>query len=239
MRRQLYNSFSTHYHMQKRQYTALRKACSINDRIFSEIVNHFSFRTEHEIALYIRKRFRDHHVKPAYPPLVANNNQIIHPKPRKKRLQRGWLLLDFGCKVAGYCSDMTRTLFLGRATKEELALYAIILRCQLRCIRFAKPGITGSDLDIYARTLLSKYKPYFRHALGHGVSKKIHDLPKISVTSSDVLHQGDFFTIEPGIYFKTKHAEVGIRIEDTLLLRKKPEILTRSSKRLIEIPFSH
>ena len=108
--------------MKKRQqYRALQKACSINDKIFSEIVHNFHFRTEHELALFIRKRFRDFGVKPAYSPIVANNNQIIHPKPRKKRLQRGWLLLDFGCKVRGWCSDMTRTLFLGRPTKKERA----------------------------------------------------------------------------------------------------------------------
>lgn len=225
--------------MQKRQYQALKKACAINDIIFSDIIRNFSFHTEHELALFIRKRFRDLGVKPAYPPIVTNNNQIIHPKPREKSLQRGWLLLDFGCKVAGYCSDMTRTIFLGKATKEERSLYDLILQCQQKSIRFAKPGMTGSDLDIYSRTLLGKYKPFFRHALGHGVSKKIHDLPRISVTSADALKRGDFFTIEPGIYFKTKTKEIGIRIEDTLLMRKQPEILTLSPKRFIEIPFFH
>lgn len=225
--------------MQKRQYQALRAACAINDKIFSEIVHSFSFKTEHALALFIRKRFRDFKVKPAYPPIVANNNQIIHPKPRKKRLETGWLLLDFGCKVNGYCSDMTRTLFLGKATNEERSLYDLVLRCQMRSIRFAKPGITGSDLDVYSRTLLGKYKPYFRHALGHGVSKKIHDLPRISVTAPDVLKTGDFFTIEPGIYFKLKDKEVGIRIEDTLVMREqKPEILTLAPKKFIELSFS-
>ena len=225
--------------MQKNQYQALRQACAINDGIFSEIVDNFHFRTEHELALFIRKRFRDFKVKPAYAPIVANNNQIIHPKPRKKPLQKGWLLLDFGCKVNDYCSDMTRTLFLGNATKEERALYAVVRTCQAKCVRFAKPGITGSDLDIYSRVQLGKYKPYMRHALGHGVSKKIHDLPRISVTGADVLKSGHFFTIEPGIYFKKKDQEVGIRIEDTLIMRKKkPEILTLAPKHFIAIPFS-
>lgn len=223
--------------MHKRQYQALRQACTINDKIFSEIVHNFHFRTEHELALFIRKRFRDFNVKPAYPPIVANNNRIIHPKPRKKKLQRGWLLLDFGCKVHGWCSDMTRTLFLGTPAKEEKKIYEIIRLCQQKSIQFARPGITGSDLDIYARTLLGKYKPFMRHALGHGVSKKIHDLPKVSVTSADVLKQGDFFTIEPGIYFKAKNTEVGIRIEDTLVMRQKPEVLTLASKRFITIPY--
>lgn len=223
--------------MHKRQYQALRQACAINDQIFSEIIKHFTFRTEHELALFIRKRFRDHGVKPAYSPIVANNNQIIHPKPRKKPLQRGWLLFDFGCKVDGWCSDMTRTVFLGKASKAERILYEIVLACQKKCVHFAKPGITGSDLDIYSRIQLGKYKPYMRHALGHGVSKKIHDAPKISVTSSDILKTGHIFTIEPGMYFKTQHQEVGIRIEDTLVMRKKPEMLTKAPKKFIELPF--
>ena len=224
--------------MGKRQLKALKKACAINDKIYAEIIKHFDFKTEHEVALYIRKRFRDFKVKPAYPPIVANNNHIIHPKPRKKPLERGWLLLDFGCKVDGYCSDMTRTFFLGKATREEKTLYDLILQCQLHCVRFAKPGITGADLDIHARVLLGKYKPFMRHALGHGVSKKIHDLPRISVTASDVLKVGHFFTIEPGIYFKTKDREVGIRIEDTLLMKKhKAEPLTKAPKKFIEVPW--
>ncbi|MDP1694254.1 MAG: M24 family metallopeptidase [Candidatus Woesearchaeota archaeon] len=226
--------------MQKRQYLALKQACAINDKIFSEIVHDFHFKTEHELALFIRKRFREHGVKPAYPPIVANNNQIIHPKPRKKPLQRGWLLFDFGCKVGDWCSDMSRTVFLGKATKEERGLYEIVRKCQAKCVRFAKPGITGSDLDIYSRVLLGKYKPYMRHALGHGVSKKIHDSPRISVTSPDVLKTGHFFTIEPGIYFKTQDQEVGIRIEDTLVMhKKKPEVLTLAPKHFIAISFSH
>lgn len=222
--------------MQKRQYQALQRACAINDKIFSEILHNFHFKTEHELALFIRKRFRDFGVKPSYPPIVANNNSIIHPKPRKKPLQRGWLLFDFGCKVNTWCSDMSRTIFLGKATAAEQSLYELIQTCQAKCVRFAKPGITGSDLDIYSRVQLGNYKPYMKHALGHGVSKKIHDAPKISVTSADVLKKGHFFTIEPGIYFKNKDQEVGIRIEDTLVMKNKPEILTRAPKHFIEIP---
>lgn len=222
--------------MNHKQYTSLVKACSINDAIFLEIINNFDFRTEYDVAFYIKERYRDFKVKPAYPPIVANNNLIIHPKkPRKQKLKRGWLLLDFGCKVKGYCSDMTRTIFLGKATREERKLYEVVRKTQAKCINFARPGITGSDLDIYSRNKLGKYKPYMRHALGHGVSKKIHDDPKISVTSADILKEGDFFTIEPGIYFKGKDKEVGIRVEDTLVMRRRPEILTQSPKHLIEI----
>ncbi|MBI1972448.1 M24 family metallopeptidase [Candidatus Woesearchaeota archaeon] len=218
------------------KYTSLKQACAINDRIFSEIVKHFTFRTEQEVALYIRKRFRDFGVKPAYPSIVANNCMNIHPKPRKKRFQHGFLILDFGAKVNGYCSDMTRTLFLGKATKEEKQLYDLIRSCQQKSIRHVKTGMLGCDLDLYARTLLEDYKPYFKHALGHGVSKKIHDKPLVSVTSADVLKEGDFLTIEPGIYFKKQGKEVGIRIEDTLYVGRNIEVLCKSQKHFICLP---
>lgn len=223
--------------MKRDKYASIKQACFINDQIFKEIITHFSFRTERDVAHYIRKRFRDFHVKPAYPPIVANNHMIIHPKPRKKKLERGWLLLDFGCKYNTWCSDMTRTIYLGKATSKEKKLYALVLQSQVKTARQIKRGILGCDLDIHARHLLGDYKPFLKHAVGHGVSTKIHDLPRISVTSSDRVKRGDVITIEPGIYFKTKDKAVGIRIEDSIFVGKRVEILTRSPKHLIEIPF--
>lgn len=213
---------------------SIKKACGINDIIFSEIVNEFNFKTEKEISNYIKKRFRHFKVKQAFPSLVANNNKIIHPKPRNKKLENGFLILDFGCKMNGYCSDMTRTIFFGKASKYEKMLYNLILNCQEKCIKKLKIGYPYCDLDIYARGLLKNYKQYFIHSLGHGVSKKIHDLPRVSVVSNDKVRKGEVITIEPGIYFKDKK-EVGIRIEDTIYVGSKIEVLSKSKKNLIEI----
>src|SRR3989344_2830846 len=99
---------------------SIKKACEINDIIFKEIINNFNFKTEKNVDKYIKKRFKQFKVKQAYKPIVANNYSKIHPVPRNKKLTRGFLLLDFGCKYNDYCSDMTRTIFLGTPHKEEI-----------------------------------------------------------------------------------------------------------------------
>lgn len=213
---------------------SIKKACEINDVIFKEIINNFSFKTEKDVDNFIRKRFHDFKVKQAYPPIVANNNSIIHPKPRNKKLQRGFLLLDFGCKYNDYCSDMTRTLFLGIPDNREKMIYNLVLNCQNKCIKKLKINYPYCDLELYARILLKNYKQYFLHSLGHGVSKKIHDLPRVSIVSGDKVKKNQIITIEPGIYFKDKK-DVGIRIEDTIYIGNKIEILSKSNKKLIAL----
>ena len=209
----------------------IKKACLINDIIFKDVIRNFNFKTEKDIDKYIRKRFKDFKVKQAFPPIVANNNSKIHPKPRNKKLQRGFLILDFGCKYKGYCSDMTRTIFLGNPNKHDKMLYNLILNCQKKCIKKLKINYPYCDLDIYARILLKQYKPFFMHSLGHGVGKKVHDQPKINSISTDKVKRNNIITIEPGIYFKN----IGIRIEDIIYIGNKVEILTKSPKNLISI----
>ena len=215
------------------KYSNIQKACEIDDLIFDEIVNDFHFKTEREIADYILKRFKQLKVKPAFPSIVANNNWEIHSKPRKIKLERGFLILDFGCKINGYCSDMTRTLFLGKPSSAERKIYGIVLKCQIDSIKNIKLDGSYKQLDWDARKLLGKYKKYFVHSLGHGVGKKIHESPRIGLKSEDVVKMGEVITIEPGIYLPGKF---GIRIEDTLYFGKKVEVLTKSSKNLIALP---
>ncbi|QQG38642.1 MAG: aminopeptidase P family protein [Candidatus Woesearchaeota archaeon] len=221
------------------KYKSIKRACEINDVIFNEIVNNFDFKTEKDIERYIKKRFKDFKVKQGYSPIVANNNVIIHPKPRNKGLKRGFLLLDFGSKYNDYCSDMTRTIFIGKANNYERKLYNLILNCQKKCLKKIKLGIPYCDLEIYSRILLKEYKPYFKHSLGHGVDKKVHANPRVSLLSKDKAIKGDVITIEPGIYFEHKGKQIGIRIEDTIYVGNKIEVLCNSSKRLIEVQLKH
>jgi len=120
--------------------SCIAKACQITDSIFKEIFTNFDFKTEKDIERFILKRFRQLKVKQAYPPIVANNTAIIHAKPRNKKLSRGFLVLDFGCKYKGWCSDITRTMFIGTPTKQERKLYNLILNCQKKSIKKVKPG---------------------------------------------------------------------------------------------------
>lgn len=216
------------------KYTSIKKACAITDIIFKEIVTDFHFKTEKDIERYILKRFRDFKVKKAYPPIVANNYAIIHAKPRNKKLTKGFIVLDFAAKVNGYCADMTRTIYFGKASATEEKLYHLVRRCQQRSVANVKAGVPCCDLDVHARVMLGPYKRFFSHSLGHGVSKKIHDDPKISPASKDVLKATDIITIEPGIYIKDGKKEFGIRIEDTIDVGSRKS-LTTATKRLLEI----
>ncbi len=216
--------------------SSIKRACEINDLIFNEIVNDFNFRTEKDLAKYILKRFRDFGVKKAYDPIVANNNSVIHAKPRNKRFSRGFLVLDFGCKVNGWCSDMTRTIFIGKASFEERKLYSLILNCQKKCASKVRAGVSCFDLEVLSRKFLGNYRKYYTHRLGHGIGKKVHEKPDFGSLSIDVLKEGDFVTIEPGIYIKDKNRNFGIRIEDTLYVNKTGrEVLCHASKNFIEV----
>ena len=215
--------------------SCIAKACEITDSIFKEIFTNFNFKTEKDVEKFILKRFRDHKVKPAYPPIVANNNATIHAKPRNKKFSRGFLVLDFGCKYNGWCSDITRTLFVGKPSKKEKKLYNLVLNCQKKCIKKVKVGASCADLDIHSRVLLKEYKRFYNHALGHGVGKKVHTSPTLRPTSPEFLKKGDIITIEPGIYIKNKKEELGIRVEDTLYVGKKVEVLSKVTRRLVEV----
>ncbi len=209
------------------------RACKVNDTIFREIIDKFdSFKTEKDIEVYILMRFRDQGMGSSYPPIVANNNSVIHAKPRKRKLSRGFLVLDFGAKCGGMCSDMTRTLFIGKANKKERDLYKLVKDCQWKCVGKVKLGVSCKSLHTYSRKLLKGYVKYFPHALGHGVGSKVHRKPRISIKSDEVISEG-FITIEPGIYIKSKN--LAIRVEDTLYVGKKVEVLSKASRKLIEV----
>ncbi len=215
---------------------SIRKACEINDLIFREIVENFNFKTEKKLTSYILKRFKDFDVQKAYSPIVANNNSIIHAKPRAHKFTNGFLVLDFGCKVNGWCSDMTRTIFMGRANSDERKLYNLVLNCQLKCAFKVKAGVSCFELEVLSRRLLGDYRKYYSHRLGHGIGRKVHEKPEFGSLSVDILKENDFVTIEPGIYIKNKKKNFAIRIEDTIYVGKnRSEILCNSSKKLIEI----
>lgn len=220
--------------LSKKEIRYIKKSCKITDKIFKELFNDIKiFKTEKDIYGFLLKKIKENNCKPAFPPIVANNNWIIHPKPRKYRLKKGFLIIDFGVKYKGYCSDETRTIFLGKPSKKDTRLYNLVLKVQETAIRNLKPGILGSDFHIRHANLFGRYKKYFIHALGHGLGyKMIHMKPAMHPKSKDVFKKGMVITIEPGLYIKNKY---GIRIEDTVLIKNKPELLTRTTKKLIII----
>lgn len=147
----------------------------------------------------------------------------------------GFVVLDYGVVLDGYCSDMTRTVHLGKAPVESRALYTAVLDAQLAAISAVRPGATAGEVDQAARQELKRAKldRFFTHSTGHGVGLEIHELPRLAARNDAILHPGMVVTIEPGVYLPTK---CGIRIEDMLLVTERGyEVLTPVTKEWIEL----
>lgn len=218
-------------------FKEIKKACQLTDLVFQKTIQNFSqFKTERDIYNFIYHEIKKLHLKPSFPVLVISGHhyQKIHRRPQKTKLH-GFTIIDLGIKYKNYCSDFTRMVFVGQPKKSDLQLYALLLKTQLQAIKKIKLGKKYASLDLYARKLLGQKKKYFIHTLGHGVGKKIHQPPKISPKSEDLIKRGDLITIEPGLYYKNKF---GLRIEDTLYIGKKPLPLTKSPKKLLIFPKS-
>jgi Xaa-Pro aminopeptidase len=147
----------------------------------------------------------------------------------------GFVVLDYGVVLDGYCSDMTRTVHLAKASAEARALYDAVLDAQLAAISAVRPGATTGEVDHEARQELKRAKldRFFTHSTGHGVGLEIHESPRLAARNQVVLQPGMVITIEPGVYLPGK---CGIRIEDMLLVTETGyEVLTPVSKELIEV----
>ena len=215
--------------------TSVKKACKINDAAFRETVKHFpKFRTEKDVAKFLNHEIRRRGARLAFRTIVANGPHAyqLHHKPCKKKLGRGFTVIDFGAKVGGWCTDMTRTVFIGAPTERELEIYSLVENSQKKCAKLSRSGTLCAYIDHKASEFLGKYAPNFIHAVGHGIDKKVHANPKISPRSADRLKAGEIIAIEPGIYIKKKF---GIRIEDTVLVGKKPNVLTQFTTKLVRV----
>jgi len=214
----------------------ITKSCNIASNILNKCIKNIkNFKNEIEVADFLKKETKKHSCKLAFKPIVAiaNNAAVIHHKPNRRKLKKGFLIIDFGVKYKGYCSDITRTIYIGKPSKREKQLYNLVLKTQLLAIKKIKVGMKCSDIYDIASTSLGNYKKYFLHRLGHGVGKRIHESPSLGPKNKRKIKNNIALTIEPGIYLKKKF---GIRIEDTILLKKnKVKILTNIPKKLIVV----
>ena len=164
----------------------------------------------------------------------GENSSFIHSTPSERKISYGDIvLLDFGCVVDGYCSDISRTIFMGEVKEEYRKIYQIVLEAQQKGILEIKEGMTAKEADGVCRKVINERGYDFAHALGHGVGKEVHEEPVLSPKREDVLKNNLVFTIEPGIYLEGKF---GVRIEDTVLLKNgKVESLNHVTKELTVI----
>jgi Xaa-Pro aminopeptidase len=149
--------------------------------------------------------------------------------------RKGFVVLDFGVILAGYCSDMTRTVHVGRASREARRMYDAVLEAQLAAIAAVRAGVSVADVDRAARSVLenSGLGKFFTHSTGHGVGLEIHEPPRIAKGGTEVLQPGMVITIEPGAYIA---GEGGVRIEDMVVVTDSGcDVLTPASKDWTEI----
>lgn len=162
------------------------------------------------------------------------NGALPHARPGERRIECGdMVVIDFGARVGGYCSDMTRTIAFGQPCDEMIKIYNIVLEAQLKCLSILRPNMTGSELDLCARDLITErgYGENFGHSLGHGFGLEVHEAPSANSRSIDLLVPGSTITVEPGIYIEGLG---GVRIEDCCVLTETGFInLCSTTKELI------
>ncbi|MEK6916624.1 MAG: Xaa-Pro peptidase family protein [Nanoarchaeota archaeon] len=217
-----------------REIKYIETACSIADKVFAKICKDFKFKTENELRAFIEKEITATGCELSFPPIVASGRSSSQPHYEgNKKITRGFLLLDFGAKYKGYCSDMSRTLYVGKPSKKELGYYALVLGVLETCERRVAKNVKFNELYNSTIEMFGLNSEFFTHALGHGLGLEIHEPPSLYLEDKKNIKDNIVFTIEPGLYFQGKY---GIRIEDTVMLKNnRLKILTKSRKELVII----
>ncbi|MCM1043844.1 MAG: aminopeptidase P family protein [Corallococcus sp.] len=216
----------------------VKKAQTITDAAFTQMLTFIKEgMSEIDISVELEYRMRKLGASGlAFDTIVASgeNTSKPHAHPTNKKIEKGdAVLMDFGAAYNGYCSDMTRTVFVGEPVAEMRNIYNIVQLAQKTAINNAYCGMTGKELDMLAREVIvaNGYGEYFLHSTGHSLGIDIHEEPRAAVSSTDALNDSQFITVEPGIYLA---GVGGVRIEDLLLITKDGVIdLTTSEKNII------
>lgn len=218
----------------------LKKAVDLADQAFKRILPYIKPGIkEKEIALelefFLRKMGAE---EKSFDFIVASGirGALPHGVASDKELEKGeFVTMDFGCIFEGYCSDLTRTVGVGKLGSKQIEIYNIVLEAQTAGINSLRPFVKCQDVDSTAREVIIKagYGDYFGHCLGHGVGLEVHEEPRLAKENHELLQPGMVVTIEPGIYIP---GFGGVRIEDMVLIHENYiEILSKSYKELLII----
>ncbi len=217
------------------EVAALQRAVDLGDAAFTDVAERIEPGwTEKQVAWEIEKYIREHGGDAlSFDTIVAGGpwGAMPHAYPRDRKLEAGeGVVIDMGCDVGGYMSDLTRTIFLGKPDDQFKKIYDIVLTAQLTAKEMVKPGMTGGETHMIAHNIIDAagYGETFGHGLGHGIGLQVHEAPRVGKTSDDVLGDSMVFTIEPGIYVT---GWGGVRIEDMVVLEGgKARVMSRAPK---------
>lgn len=219
----------------------LRLACEAADVALKDLLERGGLRvgrTEKDVRNELESLMLAHGADGAsFETIVATgaNSAIPHHRPTDAVLAAGdFVKIDFGALVAGYHSDMTRTFVLSPVADWQRDIYSLVAASQQAGREALAPGVALKDVDAASRQVIADagYAENFGHGLGHGVGLQIHEAPGINGAAAGTLLAGSAVTVEPGVYLPDRG---GVRIEDTLVVDKHPELLTRFPKELVII----
>ena len=210
---------------ERREIAIISRSLGITEGAFQEVQKLLRpGKTEKEIAWQVKQWI---HQKggddQAFEPIVASgpNAALPHAEPTEREIKKGEpILFDLGSKFQGYCSDLSRTVFLGPPSDRFKEVYSLVRQAQIQAEKGIRAGITTADADTLARSVIEKagYGKYFKHSLGHGVGLATHELPSLSPLKPTALLPGMVVTIEPGIYLP---GWGGVRLENMMVIQKK------------------
>lgn len=220
----------------------IEKSQRITDAAFEHILSFITPSvTEREVALELEFFMRRMGAEATAFDTIAvsgSSSSLPHGVPADKRLSRGFLTMDFGARYEGYCSDMTRTVVIGKASADERKIYNTVLSAQTAALDKICEGMSCREADSVAREVIraAGFGKNFGHSLGHGVGMYIHEFPNLSPRAPEniLLRRGNVVTVEPGIYIEGTH---GCRIEDMIAINLDGSVrnFTQSSKELLEL----
>ena len=219
------------------------EASKINDLVVDEVINICAKGdlTEEEVSKQLEGIYQKHKcVGNSFEPIVAygKNGADNHHSGDDSRLKAGdSIVIDIGGLYKGYCSDMTRTVFIGEVSDRAREVYIVVLEANLRCIAAAKPGNRMCDVDLAARNYIEEkgFGEYFTHRTGHSIGLEDHEFGDVSSVNTDIIKVGQCFSVEPGIYLPDEN--IGVRIEDLVLITEDGcEVLNDYTKELIVVP---
>lgn len=220
------------------ELATMRKAQQITDEALAAVLPQIKVgMPEKELAAKIEEEMKKRGAEGISFDLIVvsgKKSAMPHGTPDASPIQNNaFLTMDIGCKYNGYCSDMTRTVCVGKPTDEMKKIYEIVLEAQKRALAAIAPGKLCSDIDKIARDYIyqSGYEGCFGHGLGHGLGVMIHESPRFAPSCTTVLEPGMVLSVEPGIYLEGKY---GVRIEDVIFVTETGcEDITKSPKELI------